>query len=356
MKVFFLVHSFDATERGGVLKVISELTENLIHHIDDVNVISLGKVNNFAFDLNDNVGFISLDMPDYKTTFYNGYMKIKWFFNAFNALKKIIISNSEAIWVTSSPPLTLLLGLFKYRYDLKVIGCDHISTLYSKGGYVQKIRNSILKKIDIMVALTPQDRDFYIQNNIRSVYIPNGVNIDLDKIDNARKNIIFVGRFHDVKQPLKMVDLFVNSKFSREYFRLKMYGHGELKDKLISHVNSSGFSHIIDIITDETNPNKIYKDAFALVMTSKVEGMPMVLLEAISKNIPCLAIDCPYGPANIIKDNVNGFLINGDYADFEKKILLCEKLINTDFRDSISEFSSDNVALNWLKLLDQVGK
>ncbi len=354
MKVFFLVHSFDAVERGGVLKVVSELTGNLIHYIDDVNVISLGKVDNFAFELNDGVSFTSLDMLDYKTTFYDGYKKIKWFFNAFNVLKKLVMSNTEAIWVTSSPPLTLLLGLFKYRYNLKVIGCDHISTLYSKGGYIQKIRNSILKKIDIMVALTPQDRDFYIQNNIRSVYIPNGININLVNIDNARKNIIFVGRFHDVKQPLKVVDLFINSKFSRERFRLKMYGHGELEEKLISHVNSSGFSHLIDIITDETNPNEIYKDAFALVMTSKIEGMPMVLLEAISKNIPCLAIDCPYGPANIIKDAINGFLINGEYDDFEKKIASCEKLIHTDFRDSISDFSNDNVTLNWMKLLNEV--
>lgn len=356
MKVIFLVHSFDTIERGGVLKVVSELTGSLVCHIDDVNVISLGKVNNFAFELNKGVNFSSLDMPKYKTTFYNGYMKIKWFFNAFNALKNSVINNSEAIWVTSSPPLTLLLSLFKYRYNLKVIGCDHISTLYSKGGYIQKLRNSILKKINIMVALTPQDRDFYIQNNIRSIYIPNGVNLDLINIDNARKNIIFVGRFHDVKQPLKVVDLFVNSKFSRERFRLKMYGHGELEERLISHVNSSGFSHLIDIITDETNPNKIYKDAFALVMTSKVEGMPMVLLEAISRNIPCLAIDCPYGPANIIKDSVNGFLINGEYADFEKKISSSEKLINTDFRDSISEFSNDNVTLNWVKLLNEVEK
>ncbi|TCH64084.1 glycosyltransferase [Acinetobacter sp. ANC 4862] len=354
MKVIFLVHSFDTIERGGVLKVVSELTESLVSHIDDINVISLGVVNSFAFDLNDSVKFSSLDMPKYKTTFYKGNMKVKWFFDAFNALKESVVNNSEAIWVTSSPPLTLLLGLFKFKYNLKVIGCDHISTLYSKGGYVQKIRNLILKKINIMVALTPQDRDFYIQNNIRSVYIPNGVNLDLIHVNNARKNIIFVGRFHDVKQPLKVVDLFVNSKFARERFRLKMYGHGELEEKLISHVNSSGFSHLIDIITDETNPNIIYKDAFALVMTSKVEGMPMVLLEAISKNIPCLAIDCPYGPANIIKDAINGFLINGEYDDFEKKIASCEKLINTDFRDSISEFSNDNVTLNWMKLLNEV--
>ena len=58
----------------------------------------------------------------------------------------------------------------------------------------------------------------------------------------------------------------------------------------------------IKIIKGEVDPEVIYKDALALILTSKVEGFGLVLLEAISRNIPCLSFKTSYGPLNIIKN------------------------------------------------------
>lgn len=354
MQVVFVVHSFDSLERGGVLKIISDLTNKLVISIDEVVVLSLGDVDSFAFDINKSINFISLNMKKYNTTFYTGVKKLKWFFDTEKLIKPIAMKYKDAVWVTSSPPLTLMLGLIKHKYDLRVVGCDHISTLYRKNNFIQFFRNKLLKKIDVMVALTPQDREYYISHGINSVYIPNGVEIGENNYVNSRKNIVFVGRFHEVKQPLVAMDLFCEFNKLNPGFKLKMFGHGSLENEMHNFIALKECQDFIEIINDEINPDNIYSNALALIMTSKVEGLPMVLLEAISRNIPCLAIDCPYGPANIISESINGFLINGDYSDFESKLNSCKELVKKDFRYSISRFEINNVASEWLELLKTV--
>ncbi|MBF8455350.1 glycosyltransferase [Proteus mirabilis] len=50
-------------------------------------------------------------------------------------------------------------------------------------------------------------------------------------------------------------------------------------------------------------------------MTSRFEGMPLVLLEALSFNIPLIAYDCNTGPSEIINNNENGLLIENDNSE-----------------------------------------
>ncbi len=56
------------------------------------------------------------------------------------------------------------------------------------------------------------------------------------------------------------------------------------------------------------NPWLEVKTADALVLTSKFEGLPMVLLEALSYGLPCISSDCPTGPEDVLRDGVNGYL------------------------------------------------
>ena len=55
--------------------------------------------------------------------------------------------------------------------------------------------------------------------------------------------------------------------------------------------------------------NDVYSNAAFFVMSSKYEGLPMVLIEAQSFGLPIVSYNCPFGPSDIISDDKNGYLV-----------------------------------------------
>lgn len=358
MKVFFVVHSFDKKDRGGVLKVVSDLTQSFASRSNlNVQVISFRKVEELAFPLGHTSKLVSLNLENYSTTSYKGLKKIQWFREAYNYISSIIMDNPDAIWITSSPPITLLFSILKIKFNIKVVGCDHISTVYGKKFPIDLLRYSLIRKLDLMVALTPPDCNFYISKNIPSIFIPNAIDFSkIKKITNDRKYVVFVGRFHDVKQPLKAMQLFLDSEIYKKGLKMKLFGHGSLYKEIIKFISDNQCQDYFEVITNESNQDNIFKDAYALLMTSKVEGLPMVLLEAIARNVPCLAFDCPYGPATIIKDGINGFIIKDDINDFKSKFSQLKNIHCNEISKSISDFSIENVTNQWVNIFNQLEK
>jgi glycosyltransferase involved in cell wall biosynthesis len=66
-----------------------------------------------------------------------------------------------------------------------------------------------------------------------------------------------------------------------------------------------------------------YINSEILVLSSRYEGMPLVMLEAMSCGVPCVAFDCLCGPRNIISNGKDGLLVrNGDIANLAESVKL----------------------------------
>ena len=118
-------------------------------------------------------------------------------------------------------------------------------------------------------------------------------------------------------------------------------GKGHLKNYYQNFINKNNLNTNIKIINFKKNPYPYLKQADVFILTSIYEGLPNVLLEAITLKKCVISSDCPTGPNEILLDGKGGMLFKmKDYKSLSKKILiynknkkLFNKLLNTSLRN-----------------------
>ena len=106
---------------------------------------------------------------------------------------------------------------------------------------------------------------------------------------------------------------------------------------------------------------KAYTCGSIFIMTSRFEGFPLVLIEAMQCGLPCIAFDCPQGPREIIEDEKNGFLIpyDDDALFIEKLTFLIEnpeerEKMGRAAKESVKRFDKEKIMNQWKELLTEL--
>jgi len=113
--------------------------------------------------------------------------------------------------------------------------------------------------------------------------------------------------------PIKGYDMMLS--VAEKVFREKtewtwdIYGDGDLRDYLEQEIKSRGLGNHVRLMGYEPNVQSLYKDYAFFVLTSRAEGMGMVLIEAQKAGLPVVSFDIPCGPSDVISDGENGYLI-----------------------------------------------
>lgn len=109
----------------------------------------------------------------------------------------------------------------------------------------------------------------------------------------------------------------------------------------------------------DKNPYKYMAKCDVFVLSSNVEGMPGVLIQALACGAPSIATDCPTGPSEIIQDGENGFLIPvRDSASLSNRILnlLADSVLKNQFRSngptSVQRFETAQAIETYVNFLD----
>lgn len=177
-----------------------------------------------------------------------------------------------------------------------------------------------VKRSDVLVALNQADAcdwSRYVDTKV----ITNVVHLNpLGRYSNQNNNrIIFVGRFTKQKG---LNDLFRIWKLVNQIhpdWHLDLFGDGEMRSFVCSEAERLG----MNIHINESNNNifERYINSSILVLTSVYEPFGLVIPEAMSCGLPVVSFDCPYGPADIITDGVDGFLVkNRNIEDFAARV------------------------------------
>ncbi len=211
-----------------------------------------------------------------------------------------------------------------YDHVMRKVGAsdNRIKGLLTKYYFKQTIKN--LSKCAQLVVLTNGDAKCWLKHFDNVSVIPNPVTLYPDVIDDIPKDpgrIIFVGRFNHEKRIDRLITAF--SMIANKYpqWHVDIFGDGNEKDKLLRQISDMKLEERVIIHEPTKAIYDEYKRSEMLVLCSEHEASPLVLVEAMACGVPCVSLDCPNGPREIINDGVNGLLAkDGDVEDLSLKI------------------------------------
>ena len=117
---------------------------------------------------------------------------------------------------------------------------------------------------------------------------------------------------------LKAINLLKN----KLKIELLIIGRGEYKNKLKNFIKENFLEKNVKIIDFKNNPYPFINSSDLFILSSKYEGLPNVILEAIVLKKFVISSDCPTGPKEILDNGKGGELFKtGSYTDLSKKIL-----------------------------------
>lgn len=342
---------------GGSERVCVNLANEFSNEFE-VHVVSiLGGDSAPFFPLNNNVV--------YKTLFSEQKRIRDALIKGVVLLRKYLEENNIDVVLAIGASVYLFVSLATVKTQCVSVLCEH-------GNCVNKFADNLVHKIcrkigvlfaDKVVTLTESDRKGYIERYHlkpqKVKYIYNWIDDELLKKNAAynmkSKKIISVSRI----EPLKGIDniLKVSKKIYAKHpdWQWDIYGEGEKDyvDQLSKQIVENDLQDFLFLKGKVKNIYDRYDKYSLFVLTSYTEGLPMVLLEAKAMKIPIISYNCLTGPSEIIRNGVDGFLIEIDnIEELFEKIDLC--MSDQEIRSELSKHAYGNIEMfSKHKILDE---
>lgn len=301
---------------------------------------------------------------NYLQTFKEGIYGIQTLYLKRKTMIKYILSNDFDILISSRDVFNELVTKYAKDNVLK-IAWEH-NHYHGDLAYADKIVYSV-RNMDYLVLVSKELLEFYNSRmklaKCKCLYIPNvieDVPIKTSKLD--KKRLISVGRLSAEKGYMDLLKIF--NELSKEYdWCLDIIGDGDERGHLEEYIKENNLSDKV-ILHGFRGKEYIYKlltDSSIYLMTSYTESFGIVLLEAMSCGLPCIAFTSAEGANEIIDDSNNGFLIsNRDFFQYLDKVKcliddddLRKKMGNNAY-ESVFKFTSSNVKSEWINLLEKM--
>ena len=274
--------------------------------------------------------------------------------------RKVIKNESIRYVIGTTHGINSCLG--SVRKNSKVIGCEHFN--YDSCSKIMRFSKYITyPKLDALVLLTIPDskRYFYVGEN-KLYVIPNIVSFQTE--DNAKfdaKRIIAVGRLSRQKGFDYLIQVAKKLKNEIPEWQIDILGDGDQREYLLNEIQKNNLNNFVNIKPATNNIMEELLKSSIYVMTSRFEGLPMVLIEAQECGLPIVSFDCKEGPNQIIQDNKNGYLVEvGDINIFVDKVISITKneemwnVFSKNAKENADNYSEGRIIKLWMELFDKV--
>jgi len=250
--------------------------------------------------------------------------------------------------------------IFESHAMYKDVEYEDSTFLHRLSTYMQRRR---FKELDKIVTLTIGDANDWKRVCDNVCVIPNVVHLnESGKYSKCRnKSAIFAGRFDVQKDFGSMVKIWTLVQKRYPDWTLEVYGNGVLKPYFEKIIHEKQLHIILHPAVPDIFDK--YLESSMLLMTSLYEPFGLVLVEAMSCGLPVVAFDCPYGPADIIHDGKDGFLVEDRNIEaYSDKV--CQLIENEKLRSEMGRIASrssqcykaEKIMPQWVNLFEQLKK
>ncbi|OBX21894.1 glycosyltransferase involved in cell wall biosynthesis [Gelidibacter algens] len=246
--------------------------------------------------------------------------------------------------IVSFITLTNLIAIVVAKlFSIKIIAQEHNSFMRHMDGrerITDFTKKHVYKMADVITVLTSYDIEYYQKHGATVYVMPNPCSFTpiSENSHNREQTILAVGqldRYHHkgLDNLIKLI-----APILKEYpdWQLKIAGSGKKGLKHLTQLAEE--HHILDKVIFTgfiNNVSEVMYQTSIFILPSRFEGLPMVLLEAMSQGMACIAYDCKTGPSDIIENDKNGFLIEDQNMTKMQKGL-GDLLISKDLRLRLS--------------------
>lgn len=344
----------DMSRSGGTERVTAMIASELSKYSEyKIHILSITNESNKSFFAVSSDVTLNRILKKSDVDFKRNYLKVVQGIRRYIKQHKInLIIDVDVIASLFSIPATRFI-------KTKVISWEHFHYGENNGSSLRGIARKLAARYsDQIITLTQADKECYehnlrIKGEIDYIYNPIVQNHDLT-CDINSKQIISVGRLTYQKGFDMLCDVAKSVLPCHPDWRWIIVGEGEDRGILESKIKEYHLENQLILLGEVLNVECYYLNSSLYVMTSRFEGLPMTLLEAQSYDLPIVSFDCKTGPSEIVKDNVNGYLIQpNDCESMSQKLdlLLTEtgaiEILNKNVRKNINYFKMSEVVKKW---------
>ncbi|MDD5990771.1 MAG: glycosyltransferase family 4 protein [Paludibacteraceae bacterium] len=236
----------------------------------------------------------------------------------------ISLGGKEIAFLRHLPCRTIAEMHFAMDQRRQLIEANHKSLFWSLVGEV-RTRQLVqaVKPLERLVVLTDADKAAWEKAGCTNVtVIPNPCSLDGQKVSikSAKsKTILAVGRLHEQKGFDLLLQAWKPIEKTYSDWSLRIVGEGPKRAELEAQIESQSLKRVV-LAGATNNVLDEYEAASIFVLSSRYEGLPLALIEAMWCGLPCIAFDCPQGPAELLAENRGWLVPNGDIAELTAQI------------------------------------
>ncbi|MBT8393805.1 MAG: glycosyltransferase family 4 protein [Bacteroidia bacterium] len=357
-KIGFVIGKLSA---GGAERVISNLSNVLIEKFD-ITIIT--HVNSEPFYLLDKRIKV-IACQDYIDKPSSTLQSIKLNYNLIKRISQIIKEQDINIiigFITSANILSIIAArlnripcIISERNNPNIAEIPKLWVVLSR--LIYPLANNLVLQTEGVKKI--YEKNF---NPQKITVLPNPISIQLSQLRKQtlkkERIILTVGRLTKHKCQEQIITAYNNIR--PKGWKVIIIGDGDQKQKLENLIKEYKLSKNIKIISQVKRIDQFYNNASIFVFTSRYEGFPNALIEAMHFGLPCVSTDCNFGPSDLIQEGENGFLVpidNQTILESRIKKLINDENLRKEFsiksKLKTESFKSEVVVNQWENLINK---